>query len=137
MKYLMFLSIFTVSLMSCRVQNSLPSTPTGNPTYGEASVSNQIFPYDFCGGASVPICNNMGTSAERITSQYTLMTIGPITKKEINGCSHGAFVDNVWRSDCIHTINMVVRGMPRSIPISQEQWEDLENGRAIQVTVVW
>lgn len=95
----------------------------------------------YCTDWVAPVCDNAGNSIEFLQGnhcpQLKILTVGRITASQINSCSPGAVVDQVYQS-CGYTINLMVNGVPRSVPISEYDWETLYTyGEDIQISIIW
>ncbi len=93
----------------------------------------------YCTGWVAPVCNNAGHSFEFLQAnhcpQLKILTVGRIAKDQINSYSKGAVVDGVYQH-CGYTINLMVNDMPRSVPISNYDWEILSRGGDIEISVI-
>lgn len=95
----------------------------------------------YCTDWVAPTCDNAGNSIEFLQAnhcpQLKILTVGRITANNINSYSQGCVVDQVHQP-CGYTINLVVNGVPRSVPISNYDWETLYTyGEDIQISIIW
>lgn len=141
MKNMIFVLFIVTSLTSC----TITTYTNGNTGFGtNTNFSNQQSFDNYCNGTPVPVCDNSGIPIQKLYGSCEIISINGINNSQVNSISRGAYIDGVWRNDCVFTINVVVNhpnrahlSMSRSIPISQEQMQALQNGQTIQVSFVW
>lgn len=87
---------------------------------------------------SPPVCDNAGNSLGRVQAMgyHPQLVSFPIDMYDYSSLATGCIVDGQYTM-AGSTVNMVVNGMPRSIPISNQARQVLERGGTIQVTVIW
>jgi len=95
----------------------------------------------YCADWVAPVCDNAGNSVEFLQAnhcpQLKILTVGTINASNITSSSLGCVVDQTYQG-CGYTINLIVNGSPRSVPISAYDWETLYMYHGeIQISIVW